>query len=396
MIEKEFDNIDKEDIDALVQKAVCEKRDTEYKLQLPGGADKDTKEFLADVSSLANTSGGDLIYGVRDKLDEKGQPTGIPEAAEGVAESNPVAQETRLVSILRSGIDPRIPGVRITHLDGFPLGPVIVLRVPKSWVSPHMIKFQDWSRFYSRTSAGKHLLDVREIRAAFTASESLAAKISAFRSDRVGKILAGETPVPMEAGSKFVLHLLPVGAFAEPAVVDLRGAEATLGSSLVPMGPKFNGYGPVSFNFNGLFCRSGGASLKTDSYVQVFRNGAIEAVCAWHGDGSVLSGAVLDELVGATRRYTELQTRLGVGFPMFVAVSAVSVKGAWISPSIRVVRPTVGGQIDQDVLPAPEVLVEEKGANIRNVLRPALDTIWQASHWPGCPAYNDNGEWVGF
>src|ERR1035438_105627 len=190
MIEKEFDNIDKEDIDALVQKAVCEKRDTEYKLQLPGGADKDTKEFLADVSSLANTSGGDLIYGVRDKLDEKGQPTGIPEAAEGVAESNPVAQETRLVSILRSGIDPRIPGVRITHLDGFPLGPVIVLRVPKSWVSPHMIKFQDWSRFYSRTSAGKHLLDVREIRAAFTASESLAAKISDFRSDQVGKILA--------------------------------------------------------------------------------------------------------------------------------------------------------------------------------------------------------------
>jgi hypothetical protein len=203
MIGKEFDAIVKEDIDDLVKNAVCEKRDTEYKQELPGGSDKDKREFLSDVSSLANASGGDLIYGVRDKRDEiTGQPTGIPEAADGVAESNPVAQETGLVNMVRSGIAPRIPGVRITHLDGFPRGPVIVLRVPKSWASPRMMKFDDCARFYSRTSAGKHLLDVREIRASLLASGNLANKFSAFRSDRVGKILAGETPLPMEAGPR--------------------------------------------------------------------------------------------------------------------------------------------------------------------------------------------------
>ena len=126
MIGKEFDAIVKEDIDALVQNAVCERRDTEYKQQLPGGSDEEAREFLADVSSLANASGGDLIYGVRDKRDDKGQPTGIPEAVDGLGRINSDAEERRLLNMLRDGIDPRIPGIRIKHLDGYPSGPVIV------------------------------------------------------------------------------------------------------------------------------------------------------------------------------------------------------------------------------------------------------------------------------
>lgn len=100
MIGKEFDSITKEDIDALVTNAVCEKRDTEYKQQLPGGSDEDTREFLADASSLANASGGDLIYEVRDKRDANGQTTGIPEAVEGLAGINSDAEERRLLNML--------------------------------------------------------------------------------------------------------------------------------------------------------------------------------------------------------------------------------------------------------------------------------------------------------
>jgi hypothetical protein len=401
MIGKEFDAIVKEDIDALVKNAVCESRDTEYKQRLPGGSDEEAREFLADASSLANASGGDLIYGIRDKRGDKGQPTGIPEFAGGLAESNPVAQEARLVSMLRDGVDPRIPAVRIKHLDGFPSGPVIVLRVPKSWASPHMVKFKNLSRFYSRTSAGKYQLDVREIRAAFMASESLTEKISAFRSDRVGKILTGETPIPLEPGPKFVLHLLPMRAFAEPAVVDLRTAQSTLASNgLVPMGPKTNGWGPVQFNFNGLFCNSGsGASAQTESYVQVFRSGAIEAVCSWSSRVKAMIGSMMEqELLNAAPRYIEHQTRLGVGPPLFIAISAISVKGFVIVPTWN---PSPFGlssisPIGQDVLLVPEVQVEEGGVEIKRLLRPALDTIWQASGWPGSEGYDESGEWVGF
>ena len=52
--------------------------------------------------------------------------------------------------------------------------------------------------------------------------------------------------------------------------------------------------------------------------------------------------------------------------------------------------------IDQDVLLAPEVQVEEGGVDIERLLRPALDTIWQASGWPGSEGYDESGKWVGF
>src|SRR3954451_17276289 len=69
MIEKPVQGISKDDIDALVADEVREGRTLDYKEKLPGNADKDKKEFLADVSSFANAGGGDMIFGVVEKRD---------------------------------------------------------------------------------------------------------------------------------------------------------------------------------------------------------------------------------------------------------------------------------------------------------------------------------------
>jgi len=403
MIPKGFDDIIKEDIEALVTSAVCEKRDTEYKQQLPGGTEKDTKDFLADVSSFANASGGDLIYGVRDKRDEKGQPTGIPEAADGLTEPNPVAQETRLVSMLRAGIDPRIPGLRIKHIDGFASGPVIIIRVPKSWESPHMVRLGGLdapTRFFSRTSAGRHQLDVREIRAAFLASESLGDRISAFRSERVGKILAGETPVPLESSPKVVLHLLPVRAFSNAGVVDLKGLYGDSSNwGLRPMG-QLSRYAQPRFNFNGLlYSGTSPQSSHDDSYVQLFRSGTVEAVFRWSPIESVLLGSVLEgHLIEAIPRYIDVQKQLGVGPPLFVAITIVSAKGFGLEAVAYGARilSFQRSAMDEDALLAPEMLVEESGVNIGRLLRPSLDTIWQAWGHPGSQGYDEHGDWEGY
>jgi hypothetical protein len=105
-----------------------------------------------------------LIFGVRDRRDANGQRTGIPEAAGGLA-ANSDQELRRLDGILRSGLDPKLPGVRMKSVAGFPKGPVIVVRIPKSWASPHMVRVGKSTRFYSRNSTGKHQLDAREIRA---------------------------------------------------------------------------------------------------------------------------------------------------------------------------------------------------------------------------------------
>jgi hypothetical protein len=262
--------------------------------------------------------------------------------------------------MLRDSVDPRIPGVRIKHVDGIAGGPVIIVRVIKSWASPHMVKFKNSTRFFSRNSGGKYQLDVREIRAAFLASESLGDKISDFRSDRIGRILTGETPVTLQTGPKFVLHLLPIRSFAEQVSIDLKFVQQE--QQLKPMG-KPRTYGPFSFNFNGLYSYGGEESSKPYSYIQIFRNGAIEAVYAriTLPPSKAIRGIDCEAQLLRTPgpSYIELQKRLGFGPPFFIAVSLLSVAGFALTPGGPNDWPSTYGKIDQEVLLAPEVLIEE-------------------------------------
>jgi hypothetical protein len=149
----------------------------------------------------------------------------VPEAVPGLAGINTDEQTRRLDSMIQAGIAPRIAGVRIRPVEGFPDGPVVLVRVPKSYTAPHMVTFQEHSRFYSRNNAGKYPLDVGEIRSAFALSESLPERIRRFRDERLARIIAGETPVALNPGPKVVLHLLPIAALGVSAHYDLTRFE---------------------------------------------------------------------------------------------------------------------------------------------------------------------------
>jgi predicted HTH transcriptional regulator len=71
----------------------------EYKRTTYGNGDADVKEYLKDVSSFANTHGGDLVIGI----EEKG---GLARKVPGVAGVNPDTELQRLESLARDGIDP--------------------------------------------------------------------------------------------------------------------------------------------------------------------------------------------------------------------------------------------------------------------------------------------------
>src|SRR6266511_1348956 len=70
-------------LESLRENAVAESRQLDYKERLPGERDDDKRELLGDVTALANTAGGDLIYGVRERRDAQGA-TGEPEAIVGL------------------------------------------------------------------------------------------------------------------------------------------------------------------------------------------------------------------------------------------------------------------------------------------------------------------------
>ena len=79
MLDKDVTQLAKADIDALVTEKVAEIRTLEYKEKLPDRSDPAKLEFLADISSFGNASGGFLLYGIKAEVDAQGKPTGRPE-----------------------------------------------------------------------------------------------------------------------------------------------------------------------------------------------------------------------------------------------------------------------------------------------------------------------------
>src|ERR1043166_7032455 len=123
---KRIEDIEETDLQGLVSGGVPEGRLIEYKLVLPSGGDSDKKEFLADVSSFANASGGDIVYGTKEYQGAAAELVGIP-ARDWDAE------RLRLEEIIRNGIAPRIPGLTIKVVPLESSGAALVIRIPRSF-----------------------------------------------------------------------------------------------------------------------------------------------------------------------------------------------------------------------------------------------------------------------
>ena len=101
MMNKKFEDIGIDDINQLKSNSVQEGKNIEYKSKLPEGNDQEKKEFLADVSSFANTIGGHIIYGVE-------EDNGTLKDIIGMQIQDVDSEILRLDSMIREGIEPRI------------------------------------------------------------------------------------------------------------------------------------------------------------------------------------------------------------------------------------------------------------------------------------------------
>ena len=137
MIARAFEDVREQDLQDLIASARPEGRQLDYKASLPVASDPDKKEFMADVCSFANSSGGDILYGI-DEQRENGRATGLPGAITGVGSVNVDAEVLRLESMARDGLAPRVTGVRVRGIQTG-AGPVVLVRVPRSWNAPHMV-----------------------------------------------------------------------------------------------------------------------------------------------------------------------------------------------------------------------------------------------------------------
>jgi len=391
MIGKDIDKITEEDLQALVDNSVLEGKTVEYKQSLPISSDPGKREFLADVSSFANASGGDLIYGIIED-----RTTGVPKTLEGLTIKNVDQEIGRLDGMIREGIEPRISGITIKSVNLSNSKTALIIRVPKSWTSPHRISFKGHDRFYSRSTNGKYPLDVAELRVAFNLSETITERIRKFREDRISKIFANETSLPFCDSPKIVLHLVPIISFSPAQNYEI----SRIASHPEKMRPIYC-YGlSHRYNFDGFLTYSRGEEEKSHSYVQLSKNGIIEAVegLLLEPQGGKLlipSVAYEKELIKSLPEYLSVLKTLNVDLPVFVFLTLLGIKGYSMAVDPTRLRVHEVHTIDRDVLFLPEILIESYEVTAKDVLRPCFDSIWNACGFPRSLNYNDNGEWVG-
>ena len=139
-------------------------------------------------------------------------PNGIAEEVIGL-NGDLDAELNRLENIIRTGVQPRLTGYSAKPVSLANGKKVLVFRIASSWALLHRVTMGGHDKFYGRNSTGKYALDVPELRSLFLLSESIADRIRNFRAERVSLILSSQTPVPLEAGPKTVVHAVPFGAF---------------------------------------------------------------------------------------------------------------------------------------------------------------------------------------
>ena len=376
------------DVRTLFDNQVQEGKSLDYKQELPGASDSAREEFLFDVSSFANASGGHLVYGV----EEQG---GIPTQVCGLSVDDPDAEMRRLQSMILDGIDPRIAGLEVRFVPIANSKHVLVIHVPKSWNPPHMVTLQGVNKFCTRNSAGKHPLDVAELRTLFAMSSSVTEQIRKFRAERISRIVSDETPIPIPSGSKIVLHLLPLQAFSSPTRIDLSKAHEDL--RLWPLGAQ--GYSK-RINLDGLLNYTAGSFGRSGSagYLQLYHNGIIETVdttiLILNARPSVNAPHLIPstiferEIIQRIQAYLASLQQLGISPPVVATLTLVGVKG--FSMAVNPSSMGGGAPIDRDIVNVPEMLFQKLNCGPSD-LKPMLDSVWNAAGWQQSPNFDGQG-----
>ena len=306
-------------------------------------------------------------------------PDGRATAAPGVTAQNVEAELLRLDQMIRSGISPRIVGFQIHAVPGLRNGSAIVIRIPRSWQGPHIVSYQQHFRFFSRNAVWKFPMDVSDIRAAVLNVGSTEERIRMFRTDRLARIAAAETPVHLTRTTSLIcVHSAPFMAFSGAGQVDL--ARAVKRTELLE--PLYaGGRSAPTFNIDGLYTHSPARESST-SYFQIFRNGIVEAVDAQmipsrhpYPD-AVPSELFPTKLFAYVTRLMQLYHLLEVEPPYALFVSLLGVKG--IRLDVHVSRDRNLRPLDRDVLMLPELVIDTRTFEPDVKLRPLLDTLWQS------------------
>lgn len=394
MIERSFNEITGLDIQRLLDESIPESRTLDYKESINCNSEDEKSEFLRDLSSFANSLGGDLIYGVSELRAHDGKPTGVPNEIVGINSAEADGLILRLESIARTGIDPRLPELHLRAIAIDETRSVILIRVGESWFKPHQVAYRASNRFFIRTSSGKMPLDFQEVKDLILRAEEVPKRIRSFRDERLATILSGDLLFPIKEMTPIVcLHVLPLSAFTRKHEIDF-----SLFTSHKLQFPLASGIGGMCrMNLDG-FARyelTPGAKFLS-GLVQLFRSGAMEYVdpvtIHFNPDSSqqVLSAFEVEtRFLSWIKSAFNVLKRVGFEGRCYCFGALLNISGYYLGSEQHLVR-GFPYKVDRKHLILPEIEADLDN-ECNAIVKPMFDTLWQSFGLNKSPYFDEYG-----
>lgn len=379
------------DIDGLIADRVREGPHIDFKRELPAAWNNDAKhDLLSDATAFANAGGGDLVFGVAQN-DEAEADFIVPQTL-----GNVDVETRRLQDFLLNLAEPRLQAVQVhavpVNVEGTS-GHVVIVRVPQSWVGPHRVTTNQ--HLYIRDGLRKRQVNMPEIRSLFLRSESQAQRVRDFRSERLSKVMTGETPYKLAAGPVLVLHVVALQAVL--GLVDVDPVQYLGLRRRIPVIAARSGAVESLVNLDGAAGTRNLLENGTNGYTLLFRNGFIETTWVLGSnsptDQAVLPGGAFEDYIAqfiAAAREEFAHWGLAAQAIAMLSVVDADIVTLAVKYDYEVQR----GRFDRKVLAVPDVEIAGKGP-AHDELKPLLDLVWQSAGFEGSPHYGEDGKWTG-
>jgi len=388
LLGKNFDDVSSATMQLLVDAGANETVHLDFKRDTYGNSDSDKKEFLKDISSFANTLGGHLVIGI----DEE---DGAASAFAPLSGLDVDQELLRLESMMRTGIEPTIVGLRMKRID-ISGGSLIVIHVPRSFNPPHRVIVKGTNRYYGRNSAGAHELSMEELRMLFGEKRSIEERAKTFIGERFLRVQGndGAMPIPVADGV-LIMHLVPLPDFGAGRRIEIAALHA--------QHQLFSPIGSTGFswriNLDG-YCVYRGGNV-CHGYTQVFRDGSIEATSAsfFHerdGGRFFPSIALPQKLIEALNVYMRGLRMLEAAPPILLQISAMEISGVQMGVDpMRVLD--APPPYEREVLHLPPSIITEflEHGNYESVIAEQMDFLWNAFNFERCFYFSPHGKWIG-
>lgn len=360
-LSRTLDEWDEAFLQSLVDDKAQETLTLEFKRELELKSESQKKEAAKDISAMANTAGGWIIYGI----DETKTATGAHASKIVPLTTDPVDQ---LAQVLSAALHPRVRWrSRLVPVQG---GKCLVLRVEQSQDVLHQVSAYGDFRFYRRHERGVEKMTEPEIARAFE-------RFVRLREDANARLHTIAQSFPRRQPPDLFLVLMPLGAPDD--LVDPRDFPRDL-DGLMRLGKRWNALEPAADGVRAedtLHIRRDGTIFISWSTVAMEKRWFPQVIMKVLADLTTIARAAWrPRFFGAAR----LLVKIDVG-PDATRPQTLDQDDSLLELTTR----------QRFQLPVSDDDID--GPPLR-LFREVLDRLWHAMSLPRSPFFNDAGAFV--